>query len=367
MQKKRNNVSTQLKDIFFTKKSISDLANHTKKVCPEFERDKFYKLVFDSEWDKRELKDKMHHVTYCLHESLPLDYKKSISILKKVVPNITGFDGMVFPDFVEQYGLDDFKTSLEALIYFTKHFSSEFAIRPFIIKNRTEVMNLLLKCAEDKNEHVRRFASEGCRPRLPWAMALPEFKKDPSPILPILEKLKNDKSEFVRKSVANNLNDISKDNPKIALKIFNEWYGKSERTDWIVKHASRTLLKAGNNEAMKIFGYSDHNEVEIKNFRLTDDKIKMGDELKFSFQILVKSKKKSSVRIEYLMQFTRANNKSGEKVFKITESIYEPGLYAFDRKHSFKKISTRKYYPGKHKITLIINGERKKSISFDLS
>ena len=359
-------MSTRLKDIFFTKKSVSDLAILLKRNYPEFDTDKFHSLIYDSTWEKRELKDKMHHVTETVKQCFPVPYKKSISILKKVVPHITGFDGMIFPDFVEKYGLDDFDTSLKALVYFTKHFSSEFAIRPFIAKEPERGMEFMLQCASDKNEHVRRFASEGCRPRLPWAMALPEFKKDPSPILPILEKLKDDKSEYVRKSVANNLNDISKDNPAIALKIFKRWYGESEKTNWIVKHAARTLLKAGNKEAMKMFGYSDHKEVEIKNFSLADKKVKLGDELEFEFHMQVKSKKKSNVRIEYLIEFARTNNKSSEKVFKITENKYDPGVYSFNKKHSFKKISTRRYYAGKHKITIIINGERKNSISFDL-
>ena len=104
----------------------------------------------------------------------------------------------------------------------------------------------MLKWSKHKDPRVRRLASEGCRPRLPWAMALPDFKRDPSKILPILEQLKADSDVWVRKSVANNLNDISKDNPELAISIFKKWLGGNKETDWIVKHAARTLLKQGN-------------------------------------------------------------------------------------------------------------------------
>jgi 3-methyladenine DNA glycosylase AlkC len=98
-------------------------------------------------------------------------------------------------------------------------------------------MRYLYTRAEVQNHDVRRLASEGCRPRLPWAMALPQFRKDPSPALPILEKLKNDESDYVRKSVANNLNEISKDHPQLVLDICERWYGQTANTDWLVKHA----------------------------------------------------------------------------------------------------------------------------------
>ncbi len=355
-----------LKDIFFTGKTLSDLAFYISANYPQFDKDKFNRLVFDSLWNERELKAKMRHITLCLRETLPEDFKQSVLILKKVAPKITGFNGMIFPDYLEMYGIGDFDTSLSALAYFTKYSSSEFAVRPFILKDSKRVMSFMLKCAEDKNEHVRRFASEGCRPRLPWAMALPELKKDPLPILPILMELRDDESEYVRKSVANNLNDISKDHPELAMKIFREWYGKSERTDRIIKHASRTLLKAGNKEAMKIFGYADASEIKISGFTCGETKLKIGEELKYSFTMVVSGKGKHNIRLEYEMDYVKAKSKRTQKVFKICESFYEPGEYTFKRKHSFKKITTRKYYPGTHKITLIVNGEKNKSLFFDL-
>ena len=220
------------------------------------------------------------------------------------------------------------------------------------------------ECAEDENDKIRRFASEGCRPRLPWAMALPIFKKDPSLILPILEKLKDDSSEFVRISVANNLNDISKDNPDIMLDICEKWYGHSTNTDWIVKHACRSLLKAGNKRALILFGHGDPALIKIDNLELSNKTIIIGNELGYTFSLHVEGDKKSKIRIEYAMDFVKSSGKWSRKIFKITENDYAPGEYQFKRKHSFADMSTRKHFPGTHQLTLIANGEEKAKVSF---
>jgi 3-methyladenine DNA glycosylase AlkC len=227
----------------YSKDYLNNFAGTFAKIYPEFNKTKFLNLVFDKEWDKKELKQRMRHISICLHEVLPADYKKSIEILKKAVVHSKGFLAMTFPDYVEVYGLDDYNTSVSALELFTQYGSSEFAIRPFVVKYPEKVMPQMVKWAKHKNHHVRRLASEGCRPRLPWAIGLPEFKKNPAEVLKVLEILKNDESEYVRKSVANNLNDISKDNPVLAIQTAKRWYGKSPRTDWIIKHGMRGLLK----------------------------------------------------------------------------------------------------------------------------
>lgn len=155
---------------------------------------------------------------------------------------------MFFQDFVEVFGLEDFENSIKALEVFTLESSSEFAVRAFILKYEYQTMQQMKLWTQSSNEHIRRLACEGCRPRLPWAVALPKFKQDPSSVLEIIELLKNDESLYVRKSVANNLNDISKDNPELLLKFVKENLGFSKELDWICKHASRTLLKKGINK-----------------------------------------------------------------------------------------------------------------------
>ena len=149
-------------------------------------------------------------------------------------------------------------------------------------------MSHMYNWAEDENFHLRRLASEGCRPRLPWAMSLPVFKKDPTPILKIMETLKDDPVEYVRMSVANNLNDISKDHPDVVLDICERWFGRSKNTDWIVKRACRTMLKAGNKRALLLFGFGDPDQLKVANLSFDRQTLAMGEELRFSFEIELK-------------------------------------------------------------------------------
>jgi len=355
-----------LKNRFFTEQTIQKFADEISRQYADFDSKKFFGLIYVDSWQAKELKKKMYHITRCLHETLPKNYLPALEILLKVAPNITGFEAMVMPDFVETYGTDYWDDSLAALKEFTKYSSSEFAIRPFIIANSEKAMKYMYELADDDNEHVRRFASEGCRPRLPWAMALPNLKKDPSPIIPILEKLKNDKSEYVRRSVANNLNDISKDNMETVLNLCEKWYGNTKNTDWIVKHACRTLLKTGNKKAMLLFGFGDSKQFEVLNLKPDKKNVKIGADLQFSFQLINKSKKNSKIRLEYRVDFMKANGKQSGKIFQISEKQYKPGEYNIKKKHSFKNRSTRKHYQGEQAISIIVNGVEKEKLVFNL-
>ena len=325
-------MADRLKDIFFTRESINHMADTILKYDPEFEKKKFIRLVFDENWEQLELKARMRHTTLCLHETLPQNYKLALDILVKIAPFIKGFDAMVLPDYVEVYGLDNWDLSLPALGYFTKYSSSEFAIRPFLVQDPDRVMPFVNKWAEDTNKSVRRFASEGIRPRLPWAMALPAFKKDPSPILPILEKLKDDESEFVRRSVANNLNDISKDHPDTVLELCEQWYGVSDKTDWIVKHACRGMLKAGNKRALLLFGHSDPANITVEALELDKKSVEIGNDVNYSFKMTIAGQDACKIRLEYVIHFVKSNGKQSKKIFKITENDYKPGyLYIFQK------------------------------------
>lgn len=223
--------------------------------------------------------------------------------------------------------------------------------------------------AWSKHEHwgVRRLASEGCRPRLPWAMALPNLKKDPTPIIPILENLKNDPARFVRLSVANNLNDIAKDNPEIVISLAKKWYGESAEVDWVVKHGCRTLLKQGNPEVMEIFGLGYVKDISIENFQISTPKVKVGDSLEFSFNLLNSSNKKNKVRLEYGLYYQKANGTLSKKVCKISEKEYAGNsVTQVSRKHSFRIVTTRKFHLGLHQVSVIINGNEFEKHDFEL-
>jgi 3-methyladenine DNA glycosylase AlkC len=356
----------RLKELFFNNESINTFADTIKRFYSQFDKKRFVDLVFDNDWGKRELKEKMRHTTLCLHETLPKPFNEALEILKKAAPYIKGFEAMTLPDYIEVYGIDDWELSLPALGHFTKYASSEFAVRPFLHQDPERVMELMNAWAEDKNAKVRRLASEGCRPRLPWAMALPKFKKDPGLILPILEKLKNDESETVRRSVANNLNDISKDHPQLVLDICEKWYGKNKHTDAVIKHACRTMLKAGDKRALMLFGYGNPASIQLSQLKLDKKELFIGDDLHASFELTIKENKACKVRLEYGVYFMKANGKWSRKVFKIAENTYKPGKHTFSRKHSFMDMSTRQHYPGTHQISIIVNGEELGKTSFEL-
>jgi len=235
-----------LKNQFFQPVFLEQLRALLAGIHPEFPGEKFHHLVYDEEWKNEELMQHMAHISRALHQTLPTDYEQAIEILMKVAPLINGFDGMIFPHYVGQFGLDHWGKSMEALELFTQYSSSEFAIRPFILRYEEMTLKRMEEWSRFPNHHLRRLASEGCRPRLPWAMALPKFKQDPRHLRPILENLKSDTSDYVRKSVANNLNDISKDNKELVLKWITNWnQNPSPTTHWIIKHALRGLVKAG--------------------------------------------------------------------------------------------------------------------------
>ncbi len=344
-----------LKNVY-DKKFIKKLAYEINRINSGFKEQIFIKNIFNKDWGNKELKQRIRHISESIKNNLPVSYKESIEILKPVSLKFAGLQHLVFPDFVELCGLDDLKTSIDAMAFFTENSSSEFPVRPFIIKYGNKMMQQMNTWSKSKNEHIRRLASEGCRPRLPWAMSLPEFKQDPSSILPILERLKADESEYVRRSVANNLNDISKDHPDIVINITKKWKGLSPETDKLVKHGCRTLLKAGNIHVLKLFGFKAPTHIKISKFKVTKN-IKMGESIEFNFRLNSLKNKLGKIRVEYAIDFVRQNNKIGRKIFKISEGVCSENERNINKKHSFRLISTRKYYPGKHSLTIILNGK----------
>ncbi len=250
----------------YSKAFVADLADRIGDVYGDFDRAGFVKAVMSEGWRALELKGRMKRISETLHRFLPPNYGDALAVLKKIAPDEQGFEYLFLPDFVERYGMDSFEPSMKALESFTEFASAEFAVRPFIVRHPDRMMRRMKRWAKSRNEHLRRLASEGCRPRLPWAMALPEFKRDPSPVLEVLDALKTDSSEYVRRSVANNLNDISKDHPNTTLRIARSWKGISSETDRLVKHACRTLLKAGRREAMELFGYAAPRGICVADF-----------------------------------------------------------------------------------------------------
>lgn len=349
----------------YTRELVEGLGHEIVSVWAKFDSAAFVERVFSDSWDELELKGRMARISEALHCFLPKSYKKSLGILLKVAPRFEGFQYMFFPDFVEKYGMDEYDLSVAALEVLTERFSGEFAVRPFIVRYPKRMMAQMKRWAGSRNEHVRRLASEGCRPRLPWAMALPVFKEDPAPVLVILKKLKADESEYVRRSVANNLNDISKDNPEVVMGIARSWLGKRERTDRLIKHACRTLLKRGDSEVLGLFGYQSPKHVQIAEL-VVAKAVDWGGALEFSFVLRTSKDRIGKLRIEYGIDFMKSNGRLSRTIFKISESDFSLTEKQVVRRHPFKPISTRKYYAGAHGIAIILNGEEIASGAFEL-
>lgn len=341
-----------------------DFVVRLSKTIPAGKKTDFIAAVINGEWKDLELKQRIRHVSTQLGKFLPGDYRKQIATLKKAAPEFTGLGGLVFPDFVEVHGTHDLQTSLEALKSFTPHSTSEFAIRPFIQSHPKDTMATIKKWAKDSDEHVRRLASEGTRPRLPWSFKLREFVKDPSLGLEILAILKDDDSLYVCKSVANHLNDISKDHPELVLKTASQWIGRSQHTDWILKHALRTLLKKGDQRALKLFGTAKAKGVEVQKLKFGAAKFRIGSALEFSFALNTKHRQK--LRLAYAVHYLKKGGQHSHKVFKICEKDFSKGPHAITRRHSLRQMTTRVHYPGVHHLEIIVNGEVKAKGRFNL-
>ncbi len=365
----------QLKNIY-NRDYIKLFSDELTEIYPDFDKNKFRRLVFAKGWDLLELKQRMRHITGCLHQLLPEDFKSSSKILcdyakahqKKTGKDSQSFELMFLPDFIEIYGIDHYKISVKAIEIITKTTSAEFAVRPFIEKYPDKMLAQMMKWTGHKNYWVRRLASEGCRPRLPWGMALKALKNDPTPILPILEELINDAAETVRRSVANNLNDISKDHPKTVYQISKKHLGQNKLKDRLIKHACRGLLKKGDTKILRLFGFGDPVTVEISELKMAPAKMKIGDSGYLSFKIVSKAKTEKKLRLEFAVYYVKSNGTLSKKVFQISEKPFKSGQAEhIKRKQRFTDFTTRKHHPGVHKLAIIVNGIEKAKINFELT
>jgi 3-methyladenine DNA glycosylase AlkC len=347
----------------------------------------FVRAVFAPGWGELELKGRMNRIAETLDAQLPADLAAALAVLDPVVPRFDGYLAMFFPAFVELRVMREvpgmWDLGVGALARYTEFSSAEFAVRPLLLADPERMLAEMLRWTRDGNHHVRRLASEGCRPRLPWAMALPPLKADPAPLMPILEALRDDESEYVRRSVANNLNDVAKDHPESVLEVAERWLeggACSEERRRLVKHACRTLLKAGDPRAMRLFGFRDPAGIVVEAFELDRAVVAVGDHLEFRFRLCARvggstpgkagSKDRGDalgrVRLEYAVHYQKKNGSLAPKVFKISEFETDDAERDVVRRHAFRELSTRRLHPGPHELELRINGVEKARLEFVL-
>ncbi|MFS0840331.1 DNA alkylation repair protein [Paenibacillus sp. 1P03SA] len=341
--------------------------HYVNEKYPAFDGERFRSSIYDDNWDQEAFKQRMRHITRSLTETLPSSYPEALEVLAAVAPQCRGVEYLFFPDFIELNGLGSYELSMQFLQLFTPYSSSEYAVRPFLLQELGRTLEHMKQWARHENEHIRRLASEGCRPRLPWASNLPALRKDPRPILPILETLKEDPSEYVRKSVANNLNDISKDHPELVLELAKGWYGKTAATNWIVKHGCRSLLRKGDSRALSLFGYEEIRSVSVHGLDVKTGSIAAGENLEFSFRLVNESEDVQALRVDYEIGYRKKNGTLAPKRFKLTEKPFGPGTRPLVKRHSFKLLTTRTYYAGQHEVRILVNGTPMAAVSFEFT
>ena len=364
---------TLLKNIYDTK-FLTNLAQEISKYDIDFDKENFVKSLLEDNWQDKELKERMRAITTAIHSYLTSELlEERINILKKTASSIkkdknSGLSLIIFSDYIEQYCHEkDYNLAINALEFFTPIASSEFGIRKFIQIDQERTLQHMLNFSKSDNYHVRRLASEGCRPLLPWGVRLTELKNDPTNIFPILENLKFDPQLYVRRSVANNLNDISKDHPDLVVTLLTQWQ-KEGVDEYVIKHSLRTLLKQGNIPALAIIGIKSDKKgqkYEIKDFSLEKKQVNLGQNLAFSF-ILHNLVPNNKIRLEYGVHFLKKNGHLNKKIFQITTKNFDKGCFEFRKKHLLKDLTTRKHYLGQHYIELIVNGVAVTKTNFDL-
>lgn len=339
------------------------LASAVAAEHPRFNPSRFLQQVLTPSYADLALKQRISHVATVLWQHIDLPLADCCSRLMPVSEQITGLPGLIFPELVAKFGLDDFAVAMDALAHFTCGSTAEFAIRPFITRYPQQTLQQLQQWTQSGNHHHRRLASEGCRPRLPWGNALPQFKQDPTPLLPILTALKADPSEYVRRSVANNLNDISKDHPDLVLALAKQWLGQTADTDRILRHALRGLLKSRDTRALALF---DCQPRQVKaSLQLAHSQIHYGDVLQFTAQLQL-SDGPAPLRVEYAIDFAGKNGSLRHKVFQWLNKSAGPGVLTCQKSYRFADLTTRKHYAGTHRIHLVVNGSLVASADFEL-
>lgn len=345
---------------------VKEVAQAFTTVSPEFDEEKFLTFVLDKHWENRGLRDRTKHLTngltYCLSE----DYTRSVKQVCQASQHIKGgLLGFFLPDYIADNGLDYWDESMAAFEILTEHSTAEFAIRPFLDHDFERGLKQFHHWTKSSNEHHRRLASEGSRSRLPWAKKVQALHDHPAEVMNLLNKLMEDDAEYVRRSVANNLNDISKASPEMVKVHCAKWKGTSHNTDRLIKLALRTLLKQGDREALELVGISDATGISVLVFTCQPE-VKIGEQLLFELT-LQNTKKSQPLRIEYAIHYQKKFSDRSRKVFHWSLNDWKPNEEkSLSKNQSFKNMTTRVHYEGLHTLDVIVNGEVVSSADFNV-
>ncbi|SFX50755.1 DNA alkylation repair protein [Marinospirillum alkaliphilum] len=357
------------------------IAAQLSGVDSQFDCEGFIEAALEG-YDQLALMDRGRHLAKVLHRFLPSDQEQAIQwLVASMGPRLERDQGNSMAPFLylphsfylAHYGLDHFEASMQAQYQLTQRFTAEFSIRPFLERYPEATLERLHQWAEDNDHHVRRLVSEGTRPRLPWAPRLKSFQKDPQPVLALLEKLKDDPELYVRRSVANNLNDIGKDHPDVLLDCVARWSARaSEARRWIIRHALRSLVKQGHPQALALLGYGEAPSIKVEAARLTPEQVQMGDKVpppcvNLSLVLHNPTPQAQELLVDFCVHYVKANGSTAPKVFKLKTLTLDAGAsLPLSKRISLAEMTTRRHYPGTHRVELLINGQTYPLGAFEL-
>ena len=366
---------------------VRALGRHLHRVHPAFDRARFEAQALFG-LDALELKARALHLADALEAALPPDLAAGAAVLVVALAPVGGLTAAggvelaalrsddaglagwaLWPmtEWVARRGLDDPATALAALHAMTQRFSAEWAIRPFIERHPDVVWPTLARWCDDPSAHVRRLVSEGSRPRLPWGLRLRALVADPAPTLPLLARLQDDPSPYVRRSVANHLNDIAKDHPAVVV----DWLRRhlpeaSAERRALLRHASRTLIKAGHPDVLAAWGQGEAFAGRVT-LRVTPGAIRLGEAVTLQAELLSLAPRPQALVIDYVVHHVKADGRTSPKVFKGWTLTLAPGEpRTLSRRHAVRPITTRTYHPGRHRVTLQVNGAVRAEAAFEL-
>lgn len=328
-------------------------------------------------YEELELMPRARHIAKTLRAHLPASYPEALGILMESIgprPKRGEGEGMAafyygpHTIFVSEFGLADFEISMEALYELTQRFTAEFSIRAFLEHQQQLTLTRLRQWATDENAHVRRLVSEGTRPRLPWASRLRAFQKDPSPVLELLELLKDDPELYVRRSVANNLNDIGKDHPGILVDVATRWLvDASEERRWIVNHALRSAIKRTESGALATLGFGSAANVSIRNASISPERVPIGQTVRIALDVVNKDSSAQRVLVDLRVHFVKSNGQTSAKTFKLkTVDLGAKESVTLRKSISLAQHTTRKHYAGTHRVELLVNGKPRRLGAFEV-
>ncbi len=358
---------------WFDAEAAGYLAAQIARVYPEFDGERFCRLA-TRDLEALEFSQRIRQFSEALSKLLPESPVGALDIVVRSLPEVLpgeesvtdGYLQWPLGQFIADRGVEHFEESFEAMIALTQRFSAEFAVRPFAERYQEQTLKRLLELTSHPSHHVRRWCSEGVRPRLPWGGHLKELMRDPAPLWPILEALKDDPSLYVRRSVANNLNDIAKDHPDLVAERCREWM-KNAGPDrqWVVRHGLRSLVKSGHPGALEVMGFHPPREIEAE--LACSSSVRIGQALNLSARLTNHAQKSQKLVVDFVLHYQRSKGKVSGKVFKWKNLSIGPGeTTSLDKQHSMRKTTIRKLYPGLHRVELQVNGRQVAETEFEL-